>query len=217
MLWADSTKATTTSTVAGVFTWQLALTKNISPQRHIFVALQNLNRTQAGADHSQLRCHMIFDQCGVSEVSLRISNQQEPTENPILDETTNQISRVYHRLWSYMGRDQNVDTGLQISQLDFKTLYPIYYFSLQHLDLSKHSIVDVKFQARVGTPPAGVFRAIAVILSDKSMIHEGGGGKMRVIDASIENMIGYLDYAGSSVLEETLSSRDACIVGVAIQ
>ena len=87
-----------------------------------------------------------------------------------------------------MGRDQNVDTELQISQQDFKTLYPIYFFSLQHLDLSKHSVVDVKFQARVGTPPAGVFRAIAVILSDKSMILEGGGGKMRVIDAPVENM-----------------------------
>ena len=86
------------------------------------------------------------------------------------------------------GTRSNVDTGLQISQLDFKTLYPIYSFSLQHLDLSKHSVVDVKFQARVGTPPAGGCRAIAVILSDKSMILEGGGGKMRVIDEPVENM-----------------------------
>jgi len=70
MSWADITTATTTGTVAGVFTWQLALTKNISAPMHIFVALQNLNRTQAGADHLQLRSHMIFDQCGVSEVSL---------------------------------------------------------------------------------------------------------------------------------------------------
>ena len=98
---------------------------------------------------------MIFYQCGVSEVSLRISNQQEPAENLILDYGNNQIGRVYHRLWSYMGRDQNVDTGLQISQLDFKTLYPIYYFSLQQLDLSIHSVVEVKFQARVGTLQLG--------------------------------------------------------------
>ena len=78
--------------------------------RHVFVALQNLNRTQ-GAD-LQTYSHMIFDQCDVSEVSLRISNQQEPAENLILNYAENQIGRVYHRLWSFMGRDQNIDTGL---------------------------------------------------------------------------------------------------------
>ena len=39
--WSDITTATTTSTVGGVFTWQLALTKNVSAPRHIFVALHN--------------------------------------------------------------------------------------------------------------------------------------------------------------------------------
>jgi hypothetical protein len=185
LAWHEVTTATTSSTLSGIFTWQLALTKNVSAPRHVFVALQNINRAQG--DDLQTRSHMIFDQCGVSEVSLRISNQQEPAENLILNYAENQIGRVYHRLWSFMGRDQNVDTGLQISQLDFQTLYPIYYFSLQHLDLSKHSVVDVKFQARV-TAPGGGFRAIAVMLSDKSMILEGGGGKMRVIDAPVENM-----------------------------
>ena len=73
------------------------------------------------------------------------------------------------------------------NMLDFAQYYPIYYFSLQHLDLSKHSVVDVKFQARVGIPGAG-FRAIAIMLSDKSMILEGGDGKMRIIDAPVENL-----------------------------
>ena len=64
---------------------------------------------------------------------------------------------------------------------------------MQHLDLSKHSLVDIKFQAREGTVadvPAtgGGFRAIAVKLSDKSMILEGGGGRMRLVDAPVENL-----------------------------
>ena len=159
--------------------------KRSSPQ-HVFVALQHINKNQ-GAD-VQLRSHMIFDKFGATEVSLRISNQQEPVENLIFNYADNQIGRVYHRLWSFMGRDQNVDTGLQISQLDFQDWYPIYYFLLQHLDLSKHSVVDIKFQARIGAPPADGFRAIAVMLNDKSMILEGGGGRMRVIDAPIENL-----------------------------
>ncbi|KAL3888029.1 hypothetical protein ACJMK2_000412 [Sinanodonta woodiana] len=131
---------------------------------------------------------MIFDNCDVTEVSLRIRNQQEPAENLIMNYDNNQIGRVYHRLWSFMGRYQNIDTGLQISQRDFKTLYPIYYFSLNHLDLSKHSVVDVKFQATIGTVPAAGIRAVAVLLSDKNMILEGGGGRMRIVDAPIENL-----------------------------
>ena len=66
-------------------------------------------------------------------------------------------------------------------------MYPIYYFSLQHLNLSKHSVSDVKFQAGV-VAPAGGFRAIMVMIGDKSMILEGGGGKMRVGDAPVETM-----------------------------
>ena len=45
----------------------------------------------------------------------------------------------------------------------------------------------MKFQARVVAPAEG-FRAFAVMLSDKSMILEGGGGKMKVIDAPVETM-----------------------------
>jgi hypothetical protein len=132
---------------------------------------------------------MIFDQLGVSEVSLRINGQQEPSEDIQLDYGNNQIARVYHRMLSYMGRDQNVDTGLQISQLDFKSLYPIYYFSLEHLDLMRQSVVDIHFRAPVQRP-AGVdnYRAVAVILSDKSMLLEGVGGRMRVVDAPVENL-----------------------------
>ena len=85
-----------------------------------------------------------------------------------------------------MGRDQNVDTRLQISQIDFQNLYPIYYFSLEHIDLMRQSVVDIHFNARVGA--CGAYRAVAVILSDKSMMLEGIGGRMRLINAPVENM-----------------------------
>jgi hypothetical protein len=164
------------------FTWHLASQQGISAPQHIFIALQNANRA-----NSQERSHMIFDKLGVSEVSLRINGQQEPTESIQLNFEENNLARVYHQLLSFMGRDQNVDTGLQISQLDFKSLYPIYYFSLGHLDLTRQSVVDIHFIARIA--PAGVaYRAVAVILSNKSMLLEGVGGRMRLIDAPVENM-----------------------------
>ncbi|KAL3885680.1 hypothetical protein ACJMK2_025727 [Sinanodonta woodiana] len=88
---------------------------------------------------------------------------------------------------SFMGRYQNVDTGLQISQHHFRKLYPIFYFSLEHLDLMRQSVVDIHFRARIA--PGGVnYRAVAVILSDKSMLLEGVGGRMRLVDAPVENM-----------------------------
>ena len=103
------------------FTWHLAAKQGVSAPRHIFVALQNRDRL-----NSQGRSHMIFDLLHVTDVSFRINGQQEPTEDIQLDYGQNQIARVYHRILSFMGRDQNVDTGLQISQLDFKNFYPIY-------------------------------------------------------------------------------------------
>ena len=87
-----------------------------------------------------------------------------------------------------MGRDQNVDTGLQISQHDFKNLYPIYYFSLEHLDLTRQYVVDIHFRANILRGAIANYRAVAVILSDKSMLLEGVGGRMRLIDAQVENM-----------------------------
>ena len=65
--------------------------------------------------------------------------------------------------------------------------YPIYYFSLEHLDLMRQSVVDMHFWSRIA--PAGVnYRAVAVILSDKSMLLEGVGGRMRIVDAPVENL-----------------------------
>ena len=180
--WLTVTTDAKEDNVADTFTWHLASKQGVSAPRHIFIALQNRERLGR-----QLSSHMIFDRLGVSEVSLRINGQQEPTEDIQVDYNQNHVARVYHRMLSYMGRDQNVDSGLQISQLDFKSLYPIYYFSLEHLDLMRQSVVDIHFRARIA--PAGVnYRAVAVILSDKSMLLEGVGGRMRLIDAPVENM-----------------------------
>ena len=66
--WHEVITATTTSTVPGIFTWQIALTKNVSSPRHVFVALQHVNKNQG--DDVQLRSHMIFDKFGATEVSL---------------------------------------------------------------------------------------------------------------------------------------------------
>ncbi len=60
---------------------------------------------------------MIFDSLGVSEVSLRINGHQEPSEDIVLNFDQNHVARAYNRLMTFMGRDQNVATGLQILQL----------------------------------------------------------------------------------------------------
>jgi hypothetical protein len=52
------------------------------------------------------------------------------------------------------------------------------------------TVVDIHFRDRM-VHPAGAalnYRAVAVILSDKSMLLEGVGGRMRLIDAPVENM-----------------------------
>jgi hypothetical protein len=181
--WLTTTTDATQSDINGLFTWQIASQQGVSAPRHIFIALQDAARAD-----NQILSHMIFDNLGVSEVSLRINGHQEPSEDILLNFDQNHVARAYHRLMSFIGRDQNIDTGLQISQLDFTTLYPIYYFSLEHLDLTRQSVVDIIFLARVTRGAIADYRAIAVILSDKSMLLEGAGGRMRVVDAPVENM-----------------------------
>jgi hypothetical protein len=183
--WLTTTTDAIQSAINGLFTWQIASQQGVSAPRHIFIAFQDATRV-----NDQTRSIMVFDLLGVSEVSLRINGHQEPSEDILLNFEQNHVARAYHRLMSFMGRDQNIDTGLQISQLDFTTLYPIYYFSLEHLDLTRQSVVDIHFRARVNRDAVAIpnYRAIAVILSDKSMLLEGAGGRMRVIDAPVENM-----------------------------
>jgi hypothetical protein len=181
--WKTMTTDSIQGNAAGLFTWHISAQHGVSAPRDIFIAFQGNTRV-----NNQRRNPMVFDTLAVTEVSLRINGHQEPAEEVTLNFGQNKVARAYHRLMSFMGRDLNVDTGLQISQRDFTTLYPIYYFSLEHLDLFRQSVVDIYFRAQVGFLPAGGFRAIAVILSDRAVLLEGVGGRMRVVDAPIENM-----------------------------
>ena len=73
--WLTVTTDTKDDDIPG-FTWHLAAKQNVSPPRHIFIALQTRDRL-----NSQERSHMIFDPLHVINVSLRINGQQEPTED----------------------------------------------------------------------------------------------------------------------------------------
>ena len=165
-------------TAPGLFTWQITSQRGLAAPKHIFVALQYANKI-----NDQTKNPMTFDRLGVSRVSLRVNGHDEPSEAIDIDYAHNKFARVYQRLASYMAHDQNVDTGMQISQREFYSLYPIYYFSLEHMDLTKQSVVNLVFRAQVGE---GGYRAIEVILSNKAMIMEGVGGRMKVLDAPIE-------------------------------
>ena len=67
----------------------LASKQGVSDPRHIFIALQNMDRLG-----SQEHSHMIFDRLGVREVSLRRNGQQEPSEDIQLDYDSNHIAHV---------------------------------------------------------------------------------------------------------------------------
>jgi hypothetical protein len=182
--WLSVSTDFTQSTVNGDLSWNLAARKGTEAPRHVFIVLQDITRAD-----NQLRSNMIFDKIGVTEVSLEINGKQEPTDKIKLNFDQNHVARAYHKLLSFMGRDQNVDTGLQISQHDFRTLYPIYYFSLEHLDLMKQSVVGIYFQATIQRPAhINNYRVIAIILSDKSILLEGVGGQMKFLETPIQNL-----------------------------
>jgi hypothetical protein len=103
--WLAATIDTMNASVNGVFTWHQASKQSVAAPHHVFVVLQDKTRV-----FLQERSHMNFDQLGLSDVSLWIKGQQEPSDDILLNYDQNQIARAYHHLLTFMGRDNNVDT-----------------------------------------------------------------------------------------------------------
>ena len=143
-------------------TWKLAVRSGSERPRHIFAAFQRDDRR-----NSQQANAMIFDNLGLSDIHVLLNNERHPLSDLNINFAEKRYTRAYKMLLDYMGRDQNVDTGLQISIADFKSLYPIYHFDLEkQSEKLKDSISDIYIKAKFRGNP-GNYRAYAVVMSDK--------------------------------------------------
>lgn len=157
-------------------TWKLAVRSGSERPRHIFIAFQNTNKR-----NSQQANAMIFDNFSLTDIHVLLNNERFPLSDLSLNFNQRRYMRAYKMLLEFMGRDQNVDTGLQISSEDFRTLYPIYHFDLEkQSDRLKSSISDIYIRSRFSALP-GNYRGYAFVMSDRILKIESDGSKMNII------------------------------------
>ena len=158
--------------------WKLAVRSGSERPRHIFVAFQLAARRD-----SQTANPMIFDALSLTDIQIRLIAVRVPQSDLDVNFAERRFQRAYKMLSDYLGRDQNVDTGTQISAEDFRTLYPIYHFDLEtQSERLKDSISDIYVWAKFSANP-GAYRAYAVVQSDRSMLLSGDGRKMNLVSS----------------------------------
>ena len=162
-------------TVADI-SWKLASKSGLEKPRHVFVCFQ----AAARRDDQAMSPH-VFDALDLQQIHIAINSKRFPTSDLNLDFNGRRYGRAYKMLLDFAGRDQNVDTGMQVTLSDFRTLYPIYHFNLEKQeDRLKDSTLDITVKAKFGGAP-GNYRAYALILSDRLLTITADGGKMNVV------------------------------------
>lgn len=157
--------------------WKLAITGGVERPRHIFVAFQLLNKRG-----NQEANPMIFDHLNITNIHVLLNNERTPMSDLSLDFQQRKYSRAYKMMVDFMGRDQDVDSGLQIDTNSFGTLYPIFHFDVEkQVEKLKDSVTDVYVECRMSEPTKGPYRAYAVVLSDKILKIQSDGNKMNTI------------------------------------
>lgn len=161
------------------FVWKLAVRSGAERPRHVFIAFQLTAKR-----NSQEQNPMIFDALTLSDIHLKLNATRVPVSDLDMNFAERRFQRAYKMLADYMGRDQDVDTGFQISCEDFRTLYPIYHFDLEaQSERLMDSITDLYVRARFSANP-GNYKAYAVVQSDRTMLLSSDGRKMNLLSST---------------------------------
>ena len=156
--------------------WKLASKSGLEKPRHVFVCFQAAARRD-----DQAMTPQVFDALDLQQIHIAINSKRFPTSDLNLDFNGRRYGRAYKMLLDFAGRDQNVDTGMQVALSDFRTRYPIYHFDLEKQeDRLRDSTLDITVKAKFGGAP-GNYRAYALILSDRLLTITADGGKMNVV------------------------------------
>lgn len=166
----NDTSQFTTSTP----TWKITTLSDVERPRHVFVAFQRNGRRS-----DQLENGVIFDTLSANEVRLVYGGRMYPQSSTRIDYAQKRYSRVYGWLLDFMGRDQDVNSGLQLSYEDFGKIAPIYHFDLEYQEEGLASgVKELEFQATLAAPIAAGYRIYAFIMADRTMTLSTDGMRM---------------------------------------
>jgi hypothetical protein len=160
------------------FSWRLSVQTGKEKPRWLLLAF---GEGQAGANKALFK-HLKLKN---TFVTLNSNDNKYPRSALNVDFPSNQISKVYEMFAQFQKRYYGFDgvvTGNQLTNLEFKDLYPIFVFDIRkQSERLKETVTDVTLKCEFAENPAAGTMAYALVLSDRMMHLQSDGNKFSVV------------------------------------
>jgi len=177
MVQCDSISVTQTRN----FTWRLSVKSAPEKPRWIIVALAFQTDKSGNQEHNP----SIFDHCNLTNMFVMLNSRRYPEiDYDDMNFTQQKFSRVYEDAAAFRTKFYNVEeliSSPNITPADYKELFPMFVFDVtKQSEKLKNSVTDIQIKAQFSANVAANTEAFAVVVSDRSLIFQSDGQKMRV-------------------------------------
>jgi len=161
------------------FTWRLSAKSHVEKPRWITVVFQ----TDKSGD--QQHNPSIFAHCNLTNMFVMLNSKRYPEiDCDDTNFTQQKFSRVYGDAAAFQTKFCNVEeliSSPNITPADYKELFPMFVFGVsKQSEKLKNSVTDIQIKAQFSANVLANTEAFAVVISDKSLIFQSDGQKMRV-------------------------------------
>jgi len=159
------------------FTWRLSVKSAAEKPRWIIVAFQT--DKSGNQEHNP----SILYHCNHTNMLVMLNSRRYP-ELMIQTLLSKKFSRVFGDAAAFRTKFCNVEdlvSNPNITPADYKELFPMFVFDVtKQSEKLKNSVTDIQIKAQFSENVAANTEAFAVVISDKSLIFQSDGNKMRV-------------------------------------
>ena len=161
------------------FTWRLSVKSALEKPRWIIVAFQT--DKSGNQEHNP----SIFDHCNLTNMFVMLNSRRYPEiDYDDTNFTQQNFSRVYGDAAAFRTKCYNFEdliSNPNITPVDYKKLFPMFVFDVtKQSEKLKNSVTDIQIKAQFSENVAANTEAFAVVISDKSLIFQSDGNKIRV-------------------------------------
>jgi len=161
------------------FTWRLSVKSDVEKPRWIIVVFQT---NKSG---NQQYNPSIFYHCNLTNMFVILNSRRYPEiDYDDMNFSQQKFSRIYGDATAFRTKFYNVEELISsptITPADYKELFPMFVFDVtKQSEKLKNSVTDIQVKAQFSANVAANIEAFAVVISDKSLIFQSDGQKMRV-------------------------------------
>jgi len=161
------------------FTWRLSVKSAPEKPRWIIIGFQT------GKAGNQEHNPSIFDHCNLTNMVVMLNSRRYPEiDYDDTNYTQQKFSRVYGDAAAFRTKFYHLEhlvSNSNITPADYKELFPIFVFDVsKQSEKFKNLVTDIQIKAQFSENVAANTEAFVVVISDKSLIFQSDGNKMRV-------------------------------------